>query len=401
MFLRPSAGVRPSPSWPVAVRFAGLERPLIAAARSVATVETEPDPAPHREPACRRPRRAHPRPRLLAAAAAADARRARDLRHPRRRAAARGADPPLLQDAGAARPAAHDRRRPPAHHRRLRTHRPAGEADHRRLAVGRPAEHTRYGRRRHRRPRRGERLRGRRLCRPRRGPCEPTRPPIRSSGPSSGLPCPPTSCAWWCRWPTPAAKPGSYLPAPGSDRLAVEARHPRAAPDDLAALRFWRIADFDVTASRRRSTDTCSVRRPGHPSDERLVALAEVRDVTPVRNNDGTLASLPDGAHADQLHRGHPPRSDDASRARRLHFNHRVPAGRADPRLPLRRHHRRAAHGAPDAGSASRRSPSTSTWSTWSREPREVVLRISSQPGPASRVQRRQRAQRAACPVDD
>ncbi|HMM49429.1 MAG TPA: carboxyl transferase domain-containing protein, partial [Miltoncostaeaceae bacterium] len=80
-------------------------------------------------------------------------------------------------------------------------------------------------------------------------------------------------------------------PAGMDEERATRGLHPMI----WRRLRFWRIADFVVT--RRPSGDDTHLFHcvsPGDPSDQRLVALAEVRDLTPVRAPDGTLTGLPE-----------------------------------------------------------------------------------------------------------
>jgi acetyl/propionyl-CoA carboxylase alpha subunit/acetyl-CoA carboxylase carboxyltransferase component len=60
-------------------------------------------------------------------------------------------------------------------------------------------------------------------------------------------------------------------------------------------LSLWRLSEFDLT--RLQAVEdvhlfSCAARE--NPSDERLVALAEVRDVTPVRDASGRLTALPE-----------------------------------------------------------------------------------------------------------
>ena len=60
-------------------------------------------------------------------------------------------------------------------------------------------------------------------------------------------------------------------------------------------LNLWRLANFDVTrmpAVEEVHVFHCAARE--NPSDERLVALAEVRDLTPVRDASGRLTALPE-----------------------------------------------------------------------------------------------------------
>jgi len=60
-------------------------------------------------------------------------------------------------------------------------------------------------------------------------------------------------------------------------------------------LHLWRLSNFDLTrmpAVEDVHLFHCAARE--NPSDERLVALAEVRDVTPVRDASGRLTALPE-----------------------------------------------------------------------------------------------------------
>ncbi|HWF35227.1 MAG TPA: carboxyl transferase domain-containing protein [Solirubrobacteraceae bacterium] len=60
-------------------------------------------------------------------------------------------------------------------------------------------------------------------------------------------------------------------------------------------LHLWRLANFDITrlpAAEDVHLFHCAARE--NPSDERLVALAEVRDLTPVRDASGRLTALPE-----------------------------------------------------------------------------------------------------------
>ncbi|HEV2058954.1 MAG TPA: carboxyl transferase domain-containing protein [Solirubrobacteraceae bacterium] len=85
----------------------------------------------------------------------------------------------------------------------------------------------------------------------------------------------------------------TFRPADGGlaeDRVG-RGLHPMIAQ----RLDLWRLANFDVT--RLPTVEDvylyhCVGRE--NPSDERLVALAEIRDLTPVRDADGRLTSLPE-----------------------------------------------------------------------------------------------------------
>ncbi|MFN8110318.1 MAG: carboxyl transferase domain-containing protein [Thermoleophilia bacterium] len=64
-------------------------------------------------------------------------------------------------------------------------------------------------------------------------------------------------------------------------------------------LRFWRLHNFEVSRlSSPVDTYLFAWTAPGDPSDERLVALAEVRHLTEVRDEAGELTSLPEVEHA-------------------------------------------------------------------------------------------------------
>ena len=114
----------------------------------------------------------------------------------------------------------------------------------------------------------------------------------------------------------------TFRPVDGRQReeRVVRGLHPMIA----RRLRFWRLSNFEV--SRLPSVEDtylfhCVARE--EPRDERFVALAEVRDLTPVRSNSGALTALPEveyilagcleGIRRSQVER--PER-------RRLHSNH-------------------------------------------------------------------------------
>ncbi|WP_034267543.1 ATP-binding protein [Haloechinothrix halophila] len=60
-------------------------------------------------------------------------------------------------------------------------------------------------------------------------------------------------------------------------------------------LQLQRLSNFDLTRLPSADEDVYLFRcvAPNNPSDERLVAMAQVRDLTPLRDNDGRLVSLP------------------------------------------------------------------------------------------------------------
>jgi acetyl/propionyl-CoA carboxylase alpha subunit/acetyl-CoA carboxylase carboxyltransferase component len=80
-----------------------------------------------------------------------------------------------------------------------------------------------------------------------------------------------------------------------TEERVVRGLHPMIA----RRLRFWRLSTFAVQRVPSADEDTylfhCSV--PERPADERFVALAEVRDLTPLRTSDGALVALPEVEH--------------------------------------------------------------------------------------------------------
>ncbi len=79
-----------------------------------------------------------------------------------------------------------------------------------------------------------------------------------------------------------------------AEERVVRGLHPMIA----RRLRLWRLENFEL--SRLPSPEDtylfhCTAREA--PADERLVALAEVRDLTPVQGADGALSSLPEVEH--------------------------------------------------------------------------------------------------------
>ena len=115
-----------------------------------------------------------------------------------------------------------------------------------------------------------------------------------------------------------AAVNGAQLPptvqrvaVAGSSRAGADVHHFTFRPGEAAfeeervtrglhpmiarRLHLWRLANFDVTrvpAVEDVHLFLCAARE--NPSDERLVALAEVRDLTPVRDASGRLTALPE-----------------------------------------------------------------------------------------------------------
>ncbi|MEQ8834058.1 MAG: biotin carboxylase N-terminal domain-containing protein [Miltoncostaeaceae bacterium] len=203
----------------------------------------------------------------------------------------------------------------------------------------------------------------------------------------------------------PGGDTGQFTFRPGPDGLAEERVTRGLHPMIWRRLRFWRIADFDV--ERRESVDDTYLFRcvaPGDPSDERLVALAEVRDVTPVRDVDGVLTGMPEVERM-LISCLEGIRREQAGRAerRRLHSNHVFLLVSPAMDLPL------------DQVSAAARRwvPLTeglgleevliylNVVDETSPDPREVVLRISSQPGAGATVSLGSAPTEPLAPIDD
>ena len=136
------------------------------------------------------------------------------------------------------------------------------------------------------------------------GPRRPSRPTSRASG----------SGRWSARCPSPATYAGSRSPsAPAaSDRSATSRSGPTSeggvAEDDLTRgvhpmvgrrLNLWRLRNFDVTrieAPEDVLLYECVAKE--NPADRRLVALAQVRQLAVVRDDDGNVTSLPHAERA-------------------------------------------------------------------------------------------------------
>ncbi|MEZ0284837.1 MAG: carboxyl transferase domain-containing protein, partial [Thermoleophilia bacterium] len=98
----------------------------------------------------------------------------------------------------------------------------------------------------------------------------------------------------------PGGETAQFTFRPGDDGRLVEERVVRGLHPMIARrLRFWRLSSFDVERAPSADEDTylfhCTA--PGSPKDERFVALAEVRDLTPLRTADGALVALPEVEH--------------------------------------------------------------------------------------------------------
>jgi acetyl-CoA carboxylase carboxyltransferase component len=60
-------------------------------------------------------------------------------------------------------------------------------------------------------------------------------------------------------------------------------------------LRLWRLRNFELTRLPSMDEDVYLVRcvAPSNPSDERLIAMAQVHDLTPLRDDEGRILALP------------------------------------------------------------------------------------------------------------
>ncbi|WP_211659166.1 carboxyl transferase domain-containing protein [Phytoactinopolyspora halophila] len=85
----------------------------------------------------------------------------------------------------------------------------------------------------------------------------------------------------------------TFVPSPAGlteDRL-IRGLHPMIARQ----LQLHRLRHFDLTRLPSADEDVYLVRcvAPANPSDERLIAMAQVRDLTPLRDADGHIHALP------------------------------------------------------------------------------------------------------------
>ena len=88
-------------------------------------------------------------------------------------------------------------------------------------------------------------------------------------------------------------------------------------------LDLWRLKNFTGTRMpAAEGTYLFHLVAPDNPADERLVALAEVRDVTPVRDADGHVVVVPGRrAGTGRLPGEHPAGAGRAQRSQRLDNN--------------------------------------------------------------------------------
>ncbi|HTI32358.1 MAG TPA: biotin carboxylase N-terminal domain-containing protein, partial [Miltoncostaea sp.] len=98
----------------------------------------------------------------------------------------------------------------------------------------------------------------------------------------------------------PGGETAQFTFRPGEDGGMAEERVVRGIHPMIARrLRFWRLSAFDVERAPSADEDTYlfHCRAPGNTKDERFMALAEVRDLTPLRTSDGALVALPEVEH--------------------------------------------------------------------------------------------------------
>jgi acetyl-CoA carboxylase carboxyltransferase component len=84
----------------------------------------------------------------------------------------------------------------------------------------------------------------------------------------------------------------TYRPCP--DKYEEEKLYRGVHPMIAKRLHFWRLANFEI--ERLPSVEDVYLLRAvarENPKDERLIACAEVRDLTPVRDEDGRIVALP------------------------------------------------------------------------------------------------------------
>jgi len=82
---------------------------------------------------------------------------------------------------------------------------------------------------------------------------------------------------------------------PGPEGLAEEWLLRGLHPGIGQRLQLWRLRNFEVTPLPSANSDVHLLRcvAPHNPADERLVAIAQVGDVTPLRDDEGRILELP------------------------------------------------------------------------------------------------------------
>ena len=117
-------------------------------------------------------------------------------------------------------------------------------------------------------------------------------------------------------------------------------------------LNLWRLRDFELTRLEApEDVLLCTPSPPATPQDQRLVALAQVRQLVVVRDETGKVTALPhvERAHR-QLPRGDPPGPGHARRRRPARHEPRLAAHLAADRGRPRPADRAAGQGRPDDG---------------------------------------------------
>jgi len=82
---------------------------------------------------------------------------------------------------------------------------------------------------------------------------------------------------------------------PGPDGLTEDRLLRDLHPPTAQWLQLWRLRNFELTRLPTADEDIYLLRcvAPDNPSDERLVALAQIHDVTPLRDEEGRVLALP------------------------------------------------------------------------------------------------------------
>ena len=195
----------------------------------------------------------------------------------------------------------------------------------------------------------------------------------------------------------------TFRPAAGglSEERVVRGLHPMIS----RRLRFWRLANFEV--SRLPSVEDtylfqCTARDGA--ADERLVALAEVRDLTPLRDASGALVALPEVEHIlagclEGIRRAQAPRAQK----RRLQANHVLLYVWPTVELPLRELTAVARKLAPMTEGLGLEEVLLcfNTPEGAAGETREMALRFSHQPGAGVAVSLTEAPTEPLAPLDD
>jgi acetyl/propionyl-CoA carboxylase alpha subunit/acetyl-CoA carboxylase carboxyltransferase component len=199
-------------------------------------------------------------------------------------------------------------------------------------------------------------------------------------------------------------EPITFRPTPDAglaEERIIRGLHPLTGQ----RLSLWRLKNFDGTRlPAPEDTYLFHVRAKENPNDERLIAMAEVRDVTPVRDPSGEIAGFPTferqlTACLDALRRAQAQRPS----RRRLEHNRIFLYAWPSIELPL----------AQLAGIAAAAAPLTvgagleevvllaRLQEQEGRPPREVALRFSHQPGTGVQMRLTDRPTEPMRPLDD